>query len=117
MPTRAPSAASPIAVALPMPPVPPVTRTDFPAIREASAMIQSYPDRIIGTTITGSRAVLTGIACRGFRTGSYEHALASYASLTRCYQVLLPQGTERIAAYLHRDVGHERISVLRVSRG
>jgi hypothetical protein len=35
MPTRAPSAASPMAVALPMPPVPPVTRTDFPAMRGA----------------------------------------------------------------------------------
>src|ERR1700761_7134659 len=43
MPTRAPSAASPIAVALPMPPVPPVTRTDFPAMRGASAMVQAYP--------------------------------------------------------------------------
>src|SRR5687767_3920210 len=32
MPTRAPSAASPMAVALPMPPVPPVTRTALPAI-------------------------------------------------------------------------------------
>src|SRR6266567_1286571 len=42
MPTRAPSAASPIAVALPMPPVPPVTRTDFAAIRRTSAMVHSY---------------------------------------------------------------------------
>jgi hypothetical protein len=35
MPTRAPSAASPMAVVLPMPPVPPVTSTDFPAMRGA----------------------------------------------------------------------------------
>src|SRR5712691_7259738 len=41
MPTRAPSAASPMAVALPMPPVPPVTRTDFPAMRGTSAMVHS----------------------------------------------------------------------------
>ena len=32
MPTRAPSVASPIAVALPMPPVPPVIRTTLPAM-------------------------------------------------------------------------------------
>src|SRR5579859_1341220 len=32
MPTRAPIAASPVAVALPIPPVPPVTRTVWPAI-------------------------------------------------------------------------------------
>src|ERR1700760_2029674 len=43
MPTRAPSAASPMAVALPMPSVPPVTRTVFPAMTGASAMVQSYP--------------------------------------------------------------------------
>jgi hypothetical protein len=30
-------------VALPMPPVPPVTRTDFPAIKGTSAMAPSYP--------------------------------------------------------------------------
>src|SRR5258708_19903127 len=38
MPTRAPSAASPVAVALPMPPVPPVTSTYLPAIEGASVM-------------------------------------------------------------------------------
>src|SRR6266481_5188617 len=38
MPTRAPSAASPVAVALPMPPVPPVTSTHLPAIEGASVM-------------------------------------------------------------------------------
>src|SRR6266704_1847041 len=38
MPTRAPSAASPAAVALPMPPVPPVTSTYLPAIEGASVM-------------------------------------------------------------------------------
>jgi hypothetical protein len=43
MPTRAPSAARPMAVALPMPPVPPVTRTNFPAIKGTSAMVPSYP--------------------------------------------------------------------------
>ena len=32
MPTRAPIAARPVAVALPIPPVPPVTRTVWPAI-------------------------------------------------------------------------------------
>src|SRR5438105_11714627 len=38
MPTRAPIAASPIAVALPIPPVPPVIRTTLPAIGSAPAM-------------------------------------------------------------------------------
>src|ERR1039458_103131 len=46
MPTRAPNAASPMAVALPMPPVPPVTRTDFPAMRGTSAIVHSLaPER------------------------------------------------------------------------
>src|SRR5436853_87194 len=44
MPTRAPSAASPAAVALPMPPVPPVTSTVLPAIRPVmlSVMTTSF---------------------------------------------------------------------------
>src|ERR1700694_4051232 len=39
MPTRAPRAARPIAVALPIPPVPPVTRTILPVIGAASGMV------------------------------------------------------------------------------
>src|SRR6266568_7133061 len=39
MPTRAPRAARPIAVALPIPPVPPVTRTTLPVIGRASGMV------------------------------------------------------------------------------
>src|SRR2546427_12934851 len=39
MPTRAPIAESPIAVALPIPPVPPVIRTTFPAIGSAPPMV------------------------------------------------------------------------------
>src|SRR5579872_967048 len=39
MPTRAPRAARPIAVALPIPPVPPVTRTTLPDIGPASGMV------------------------------------------------------------------------------
>ena len=65
MPTRAPSAASPIAVAMPMPPVPPVTRTDFPAMRGASAMVQSYP----GGRPNASRRT------RGPRRGPAAHRL------------------------------------------
>src|SRR6185437_493061 len=42
MPTRAPSAASPAAAALPMPPVPLVTGTDVPAIKGASVMACSW---------------------------------------------------------------------------
>src|SRR6266513_4704416 len=38
MPTRAPMVASPIAVALPIPPVPPVIRTTLPAIGSAAPM-------------------------------------------------------------------------------
>lgn len=42
IPTRAPGAASPIPVALPMPPVPPGTETNYPAISALSAMVHSY---------------------------------------------------------------------------
>src|SRR5690242_5884903 len=42
MPTRVPSAASPVAVALPMPPVPLVTSTYVPAIKGASVMACSW---------------------------------------------------------------------------
>src|SRR5690348_14786081 len=42
MPTQAPSAASPAAVALPMPPVPPVTSTYVPAIKGASVMARPW---------------------------------------------------------------------------
>src|SRR6266550_3959099 len=39
IPTRAPIAASPIAVALPIPPVPPVIRTTLPSIRSVPPMV------------------------------------------------------------------------------
>src|SRR5580698_7100735 len=68
MPTRAPSAASPIAVALPMPAVPPVTRTDFPAMREESAMGSVLPrpppegghNKAVTTVSGGWRAIRGG---------------------------------------------------------
>src|SRR2546429_2942238 len=41
MPTRAPIAESPIAVALPIPPVPPVIRTTLPAIERVRAMVRA----------------------------------------------------------------------------
>src|SRR5881227_60064 len=41
MPTRAPIVASPIAVALPIPPVPPVIRTTLPVIRSVPPMIRA----------------------------------------------------------------------------
>src|SRR5437660_11710555 len=41
MPTRAPIVASPIAVALPIPPVPPVIRTTLPAIRSVPPMVRA----------------------------------------------------------------------------
>src|SRR2546427_2786392 len=41
MPTRAPIAESPIAVALPIPPVPPVIRTTLPAIGSAPPMVRA----------------------------------------------------------------------------
>src|SRR5205823_7389513 len=41
MPNRAPIAASPIAVALPIPPVPPVIRTTLPAIGSVPAMVRA----------------------------------------------------------------------------
>src|SRR5438445_8418339 len=41
MPTRAPMVASPIAVALPMPPVPPVIRTTLPAIGSVPPMVRA----------------------------------------------------------------------------
>src|SRR5438105_14982633 len=48
MPTRAPSVASPIAVALPIPPVPPVIRTTLPAIGSVPATLRaSVGDRNI----------------------------------------------------------------------
>src|SRR5438477_6422014 len=48
MPTRAPIAASPIAVALPIPPVPPVIRTTLPAIGSVPAIVRaSVADRNI----------------------------------------------------------------------
>src|SRR5207302_10557840 len=40
MPTRAPIVASPIAVALPIPPVPPVIRMTLPAIRSVPPMVR-----------------------------------------------------------------------------
>src|SRR5438132_7076509 len=40
MPTRAPMVASPIAVALPIPPVPPVIRTTLPVIRSVPPMVR-----------------------------------------------------------------------------
>src|SRR6266568_7098445 len=39
IPTRAPRAARPIAVALPIPPVPPVTKTTLPVMGRASGML------------------------------------------------------------------------------
>src|SRR5438876_10279779 len=41
MPTRAPIVASPIAVALPIPPVPPVIRTTLPVIRSVPPMVRA----------------------------------------------------------------------------
>src|SRR5438445_9816376 len=41
MPTRAPMAAGPMAVALPIPPVPPVIRTTLPAIERVRAMVRA----------------------------------------------------------------------------
>src|SRR2546430_12957697 len=41
MPTRAPMVASPIAVALPIPPVPPVIRTTLPAIGRVPPMVRA----------------------------------------------------------------------------
>src|SRR5207244_2076461 len=41
MPTRAPIAESPIAVALPIPPVPPVIRTTLPTIERVRAMVRA----------------------------------------------------------------------------
>src|ERR1700687_2541829 len=41
MPTRAPRAASPTAVAFPTPPVPPVTRTTLPAMGSVSARVRA----------------------------------------------------------------------------
>src|SRR5260370_20219894 len=60
MRTGAPGAASPMAGALPVPPVPPGTRTDLPAIRGASAMAGSFSPRAGSATgpqsgVLGSR--------------------------------------------------------------
>jgi hypothetical protein len=85
MPTRAPKAASPMAVALPIPPVPPVTRADFPAMRGTSAMVrflgsskgvpkmeQQY--RVRRTVSGDQRAVPPGGAGHRMSTPASSHA-------------------------------------------
>jgi len=58
MPTRAPIAARPMAVAFPIPPVPPVTSTVWPAIGPAGMCVIGYRD---GNTMTSRRgARITG---------------------------------------------------------
>src|SRR2546423_6986751 len=46
IPTRAPMVASPIAVALPIPPVPPVIRTTLPDIRSVPPMVRASDGRL-----------------------------------------------------------------------
>src|SRR3982074_2498391 len=56
MPTRAPIVASPIAVAFPMPPVPPVIRTTLPAMGCVPAMVRGS-----GGDATSLRSVGLGL--------------------------------------------------------
>ena len=80
MPTRAPIAASPAAVALPIPPVPPVTRTVLSAIGPVlmPAIAYSFTLRAAGfLALAASSPSL--VSCLGASSGvraehEYEHA-------------------------------------------